>query len=467
MTAFVDFIPPRPASPARFPTGLRALRASATDLLSLFPENAFRHRMMPFSAISQRVLVVNEPDMVRRVFITGRAEFEAKSRHFRQALEPVIGDSMFLNSGNIWATRRTLMTKLLHPSRTAGFHPIFVRGAEELATSWTGPVDVAAGFAAATALAVMRALFGDGARAEEAARLATSFNAFEGCVLAVDFAHVFGLPERWAGWQLRSARRHARDIRALCAKCIAEAGDRPEGLFAELRKALGENGAPLLDATQLVNEVAMLLLAGSETGANVLTWTLYLIAHHAPTRQRLRAEHDAVLGARTPDVADLNALPFTKAVIQEAMRLYPPVPYLSREAARAERIAGIQVKAGETVMAMPWLLHRNSHLWEAPHAFRPERFLPDAPQKPPQFGYLPFSIGPRICAGASFAMAEMMVFIAVLLPRLDFAVAEGTNPIPRARLTLRPKGGMKLDVTRRSPCSGHDRLPTPGSPERE
>jgi len=294
----------------------------------------------------------------------------------------------------------------------------------------------------------MRALFGDAVRAEDAARLAASFNAYEGSVLAVDFAHVFGLPERWAGWQLRSARRHAHDIRALCGRCIAEAGDKPEGLFAELRAALGQNGAPLLDATQLVNEVAMLLLAGSETGANVLTWTLYLVASHAPTRERLRAEHAAVLCGRSPEVADLSALPFTKAVIQEAMRLYPPVPYLSREAARAERVAGIQVKAGETVMAMPWLLHRNSHLWEAPHAFRPERFLPDAPQKPPQFGYLPFSIGPRICAGASFAMAEMMVFLAVLLPRLEFTIPDGTSPIPRARLTLRPKGGMPLDIQR-------------------
>ncbi|MEI6160459.1 MAG: cytochrome P450 [Roseococcus sp.] len=449
MTTTEDFIPPRPAAPARFPRGMRALYASATDLLSLFPESAFRHRMMPFSAISQRVLIVNEPEMVRRVFITGRAEFEAKSRHFRQALEPVIGDSMFLNSGEIWLTRRALMGKLLHPSRTAGFHPIFMRGAEELAQSWNGRVDVAAGFAGATALAVMRALFGDAAKPEDAARLARSFTAYEGAVLAVDFAHVFGLPERMAGLQFHTARKHARAIRRLCAACITAAGPNPGGLFGELQAALGEDGAPLLDPTQLINEVAMLLLAGSETSANVLTWTLFLVAQHASTRERLLAEHAAVLGGRVPEVADLNALPFTKAVIQEAMRLYPPVPYLSREASRPERIAGIQVKAGETVMAMPWLLHRNEHLWEAPHAFRPDRFMPDAPQKPPQFGYLPFSIGPRICAGASFAMAEMMVFLSVLLPRLDVTLPKKTSPVPRARLTLRPRGGMPLMIARR------------------
>ena len=453
MPAFEDLIPPRPNAPTRFPNAWRAMRASATDLLSLFPENAFRHRMMPIRAISQRVLVVNEPELVRRVFITGRAEFEAKSRHFRQALEPVIGDSMFLNSGDTWLTRRALVARLLHPSRTAGFHPIFVQGALELAGAWTGRVDVAAGFAGATALAVMRALFGDAAKSADAARLAASFTAYEGAVLAVDFAHMFGLPDRMAGWQLRGARRHARDIRAICAGCIAAAPAGSHGgggLYAELSAAVDEAGGPLMDRTQLLNEVAMLLLAGSETSANVLTWALYLIARHPPTRERLGHEHARVLAGRPPDVADLNALPFTKAVIQEAMRLYPPVPYLSREAARDERVGGIQLRAGETVMAMPWLLHRNAHLWEAPHAFRPERFLPDAPQKPPQFGYLPFSIGPRICAGASFAMAEMMVFLSVLLQRLDATVPESTKPMPRARLTLRPRGGMPLEITRRA-----------------
>ena len=446
-----DFIPPRPTLVPRFTSPWRALRASATDLLSLFPESAFRHRVMPIRAFTKRVLVVNEPELVRRVFITGRAEFEGKSQHFRQALKPVIGDSMFLNSGKIWADRRAVMGRMLHPSRTATFHPLFVQGAEELAESWAGGgrVDVATGLAAATALAVMRALFGDAARPEDAARLAASFSAYESSVLAVDLGHLFGLPEMLSGFQLRAPRKHARDIRAICAGAIAVAGEAPGSLFAELRDAVTEEGHPLLDATQLLNEVAFLLLAGSETSANVLTWMLYLIAHDAPTLARLREEYASVLGNQPPTHAQLNALPFTKAVIQESLRLYPPVPYLSREAARAERIGSIQVRAGETVMAMPWLLHRHEQLWEAPHAFRPERFLPDAPRKPSQFGYLPFSIGPRVCTGAAFAMAEMTVFLAVLLPRLNFSVPEGVAPVPRARLSLRPKGGMPLDVARR------------------
>jgi len=449
MSAIDDFLPPRPTLAARFPGPLRVLSNSFSDLLSLFPETGFRYRMMPFRAVTRRVLVVNEPEMVRRVYITGAADYEAKSPHFRQALEPVIGDSMFLNSGAVWSSRRAVMQRMLHPSRTAGFHPIFVQGAEEVAISWRGRVDVSAGFATATALAVMRALFGERADPDAAAALAKAFSAYEGSVLAVDFGHIFGLPKRLAGWQMLHARHHARAVRAICARAVAAAEVAPEGLFAELRAALGPDELPLMDAVQLLNEVAMLLLAGSETSANVLTWTVYLLASHPPSLDRLRTELATVLGGRAPGPDEFNALPFTRAVIQEAMRLYPPVPYLSREAARDDRIGSIQVNKGDTVMAMPWLLHRHELLWDAPHAFRPDRFLPDAPRKPPRFGYLPFSIGPRVCAGASFAMAEMMVFLAVLTQRLDFAVPEGFKPMPRARLTVRPRAGMPLIATAR------------------
>ncbi|WP_424811118.1 cytochrome P450 [Roseococcus sp. YIM B11640] len=444
-----DFIPPRPALASGYPSLGRALHASVRDILSLFPESGFDRRLIPFRTLARRVLVVNEPELIRQVFIGGHAQYGAKSQHFQQALVPVIGDSMFLNSGAVWATRREVMARMLHPSRTGQFHPLFTRGAEELAESWSGEVDVAPGFAAATALAVMRALFGPDEPPEAAARLARAFATYESSVLAVDFAHVIGLPRAISGWQRRAAHRAASEVRAICAERIAAAGDTPGGLFAELRAACAADGAPLLDATQLVNEVATLLLAGSETSANALTWAFYLVARHPPTLARLRQEHAQVLGGRTPEAEDLPALPFTRAVIQEAMRLFPPVPYLSRQAAEPGQVAHAAVGRGDTVMAITWLLHRKGELWDAPHAFRPERFLPDAPRKPPRFGYLPFSLGPRVCAGAAFAMAEMTVFLATLLQRLDVSVDPGFVPVPGARLTLRPQNGMRLKFTRR------------------
>ena len=445
-----DLIPPRPAVPPRAAGALRMLAVSARDLLRLFPETAFRHRLIPMPTLRQRMVVVNTPELVRQVFILDAASHEAKSRHFRAAVRPVLGDSMFGGHGRLWAERRAIVARLIHPSRNAEFHPVFSAEAEALADRWRGRVDVSAELGAATATVVLRLLFPRTADPADAASIASSFGRYEQAVLAVDFGHLLGLPEALSGWQGLTARREAAHIRGVIRAAMARADAAGEGgLYAELRDALNEAGQPALSREALLNELGMLLLAGSETSANALSWALYLIARHPPTRARLDEEHAAVLGGRSPTHAELARLPFTRAVLQEAMRLYPPVAYLSREAARAQTLGAVSVKAGDTVMALPWLLHRHEHLWDAPHAFRPERFMPDAPRKPPRFGYIPFSLGPRVCAGAAFAQAEMTVFLAVLLQRLDVAVAPDTRPMPWARLSVRPKGGMPLVFTPR------------------
>jgi cytochrome P450 len=204
----------------------------------------------------------------------------------------------------------------------------------------------------------------------------------------------------------------------------------------------------------LVDEIAMMLLAGSETSANALAWALYLAVSHAPTLDRLRAEWQAVLGdGRAPEAADLPALVFTRAVVQETLRLYPPVAILSRQAMRADRIRRWDIRKGGMVACLPWLLQRNALVWDAPHEFRPERFLPDAPEKPPRFAHIPFGLGPRVCAGAAFGMAEMLVFLPVLLRRLDFTIAPGHRVMPKLRLTLRPDGGLPMRMARRATCA--------------
>ncbi|MBX9595551.1 MAG: cytochrome P450, partial [Roseomonas sp.] len=209
-------------------------------------------------------------------------------------------------------------------------------------------------------------------------------------------------------------------------------------LLAALRDAL--HGEALLD------EVVMFLLAGAEGAAITLTWTAMLAALHPATADRMAAE----LPATPPAFADLPGFAFTRAVIQESMRLYPPVAVFARQALKPDRIRRWDVREGDIVLAVPWLLHRHEQLWEAPHAFRPERFLgEDASRRRPRFAYLPFGIGPRICAGAAFGMAEVSVFAAILFRRFRFALAPGFTPRPNCRLALRPKGGMRMVVTPR------------------
>jgi len=452
--ATLPLVPPMPTPAARPPSFLRVLLRGRGDLLSLFPEEAYRRQVMSFRMPGRLLLVVNHPEVVREVFVNRHETYQRKSRFMEQALAPVIGDSLFINHGAVWAERRAAIGPELHPSKLDRFFPLFLRAAEEmaedLARAAPGPVDLSAAFAAATARVVMLALFGEtGSRREDAAALASAFAAYQAAAENLDLLHMLGLPAWFPSPQGRTARRQAAAIRCLIARLLAGV---PPGagppLLEAVRGARRADGSPLLEGGEvLVNEIGMLLLAGSETAANTLTWTLYLMARHPETERRVREELASLPAAPGPDA--LAPLVFTRAVLQEAMRLYPPVAVLSRQALAADRIRRWSLRPGDTVMCVPWLLHRHADWWEHPHAFLPERFLPEAARRQPKFTYMPFGLGPRVCAGAAFGMAEMQVFLGVLLRRFAFSVPEGFTPRPFCRLTLRPAGGMPLRVATR------------------
>jgi cytochrome P450 len=444
------FIPPMPVPREDAAGPLELVRLLRRNVLELFLARTYRSQVISTRLLGHRILVVNNPELVREVFVLKADTYQRKSRFMEQALRPVIGDSLFINHGATWAERREVVAAPLHPSGIAGFHPLFVQAAEELAAFWERRAgtqrDVAMDLAAATARVVMLATFGPRVPAAAAEALARDFAAYQEAVENLDLVSLLGLPDWLPGFQRRAALRHATRMRALFQALMAVA--EPGGLLTALAEPTRPDGTQVLAGEALLNEVAMLLLAGSETSANALGWAIHLAFAHPPTLARLRAEAEAVLGARSaPAAEDLPALPFTRAVVQEAMRLYPPVAILSRQALAPDRIRRFDVAPGTTVGCIPWLLHRHEALWHAPHAFLPERFLPDAP-KPPRFGYLPFGLGPRVCAGAAFGQAEMTVFLATLIRRVDLTVAPGHQVMPRLRLTLRAAGGMPMRIER-------------------
>ncbi|MGG5821802.1 cytochrome P450 [Falsiroseomonas sp. HW251] len=446
-TMDAPFVPPMPVPRESLPGPLGMLRIMRRNLLELFLARTYSSNAIAQRMLGHRIIVVNHPELVREIFVLKHETYQRKSRFMEQALRPVVGDSLFINHGTVWAERREPIAAALHPSGVGAFHPLFAQAAEELAREWERAEavrDIAFDLSAATARVVMLATFGPDAPAGAAAALARDFAAYQDAVESLDYLAMLGLPEWVPSVQRRTALAAARRMRALAAG-LMEAG-RPGPLLSAMRKAARPDGQPLMRREALLNEVCMLLLAGSETSANALGWALYLAFAHPPTLKRLRAEVEAVLGARTsPAAEDLPALPFTRAVVQEALRLYPPVAVLSRQATAPDLIRRWAVKPGMTVAAIPWLLHRHEALWEAPHEFRPERFMPDAP-KPPRFGYIPFGIGPRVCAGAAFGQAEMTVFLATLVRRVGMRVAPGHVVMPRLRLTLRAAGGMRMVV---------------------
>jgi cytochrome P450 len=215
-----------------------------------------------------------------------------------------------------------------------------------------------------------------------------------------------------------------------------------------LIRAMAEAKVPGTDAPMdrraFRNEAIVLFMAGHETTANTLAWALFILSQDEHSAERLRAEV-AALGGRVPTMADLPSLPFTRAVVDETLRLYPPVPLLSREALGPDRIGNRDIRKGSIVLVCPWLLHRRPSLWPDADAFIPDRFLPGAP-KPPRHAYIPFSVGPRICTGQHLGLAEATICLATLAGSFRLTLEPGHEVMPVSRLTLRPGETLPMRI---------------------
>jgi cytochrome P450 len=202
-----------------------------------------------------------------------------------------------------------------------------------------------------------------------------------------------------------------------------------------------------LDVRALRNEAVTIFMAGHETTASALTWCWYCLCHAPWAETALHEELDHVLAGRAPTMSDVPDLHYCRAVIEETLRLYPPVPILSRQAGRSDRIGEIDVGKGDLILVLPWLLHRASDLWDKPNHFQPERFL--GSQRPRPYTYIPFAVGPRICAGLAFGLSEAILCLATLAQRFRVRLATNAPVEPICRLTLRPKDGLPVTVSPR------------------
>jgi cytochrome P450 len=251
-------------------------------------------------------------------------------------------------------------------------------------------------------------------------------------------------------WRLmgRRANQYFRRI-------IAETRDRRRALLARDPAAAPQDLLTLLLESEALSDseiddnIITFIGAGHETTARALGWTLYLLSQAPAERALVEAELDALLPG-LPDPGDWpNALPRTRAAFEEAMRLYPPAPSLNRTALADDRVCGMPVPAGASLLVLPWLVHRHETLWDQPSYFRPERFLPGRRERIDRFAYLPFGAGPRVCIGASFAMQEGVIALASLLRHLRFDFAGERHPMPVQKITVQPDRGLPMRVGRR------------------
>ena len=223
----------------------------------------------------------------------------------------------------------------------------------------------------------------------------------------------------------------------------------PKDLLARLIAARDTETGGGMTAQEVRDQVVTIFMAGHETTAQALAWTWYLLSHHPAAEAKLHEELAGVLGGRTPRNEDLVNLPYTRMVLEEAMRLYPPAHTLGREPIAADEVLGHRIPARSTVLVVPWMLHRKPSLWERPDRFEPERFSAEQTAARPRFAYLPFGAGPRICIGAAFAMAEGTLILATIAQRYRLHLKPGHPVEPQGLITIRPRYGLPMILERR------------------
>ena len=334
--------------------------------------------------------------------------------------------------------------------------PVMTAAAEHALTRLTAatapgaaPVNVLDETVAATFEVIANVTLSGGAGIDRA-DVHTTLDAYIAQTAKVSLLDMLNLP----GWIPRPGRMTSRSILrrmrrstdlAIDARAARGKGQGPPDLLDLLLDAHDPETDRSMTREELRDNLLTFIVAGHETTALTLAWALYLCAFDPAVQDRAAAEAQAVLGDRAATADDLDHLPYITRVVNETLRLYPAAAFLSRTAQVHDRLCGREVLPRDTVMLPIYALHRHRLLWDNPDSFDPDRFL----TPPDRYAFLPFGAGPRICIGASFAMQEAVIILATLLAKLRFTRVAGRDPTPRMILTLRPQGGVWLQIHRR------------------
>jgi cytochrome P450 len=428
------------------PYGLRQyLRGMRHNQLELWWPEMFDKPLMTGSATLWRQFTVNDPDLIEHVLLTNQQNY-GKSPMTRRILGPILGDSLLISEGNFWRRQRQIAAPAFHQRRIAAMVEVMadaaLRMTERIAARGPAPFNLADDMRAVTLDIIVRTMFSSDI-AEEIEAMRVAMEKLK-AVVRPSLADVAGLPTWLGGGRKKTARAVAyldKVVDRILAPRRADGKERDD-LYAMLLSARDpETGEGMTDR-QLRDEITTIFLAGHDTTSSALSWTWHLLGRHPDVVEKLREEVDRVLAGRPPTSGDVAALTYTKMVLQESMRLYPPAHLIGRTALGEDQLGATTIPAGSVVWMSPYITHRNPRLWPDPERFDPERFTPEAAAGRHRFAYFPFGGGPRVCIGNSFAMVEAQVILATMIQRLIVRPLPDQNVEPVAMVVLWPKNGI-------------------------
>jgi cytochrome P450 len=421
----------------------RLLPAMARSSLSVWPDYAFDLIVNKQTTLGVTSVLVNDPEGVRHFLAVNAANYRRPSS-IRRVATPLGGSGLFLAEGAEWRRQRKLLAPTFAPSSINVLVPHFHEAALHLLHSVEGKpgVNLSKAFQDTALEAVLRALFSmpENRAREELSALVRGYVEGAGRPGPFDF---FAPSEDSFGFLLGKRRRFQSKWFAAIAAIIAQRKAEPRSanhrdlldLLLELKDA--DTGEMLSD-DEIRDQSATMFFAGSETTARLMFWTAYLLTLDMKEQQRLSSEIAAFPPERVRTLDDLGNWPALRNVLLEALRLYPPLPHTIRQANGPDTISGMSVAANDQVWASAWIMHRHRKFWQNPTAFMPDRFAGKSAPWVQMPAYIPFGVGPRICIGLNFALAEAQIVLAHLLARYRISVAGNRPVIPVGRVTTEP-----------------------------
>lgn len=434
---------------------VKYLNLARTNIVAAWPHSYYRKELIHQKILHKNLFVLNRPEDVQRVMVTNSVNYK-KSLANRQALKPLLGDGVFVSEGKLWERQRKLMSPATHKSRLKGFASTMVDSGMEMVNRWQDAslgeaVDLTEEMTLLTSDIITRTMFGV-VLGERNHSLYQAFQDYLASHGRIHISELIGLPTwlpRPGQLRGRNAVRQFDGVILSVIKERAEFEGSHDDLLEMLLEFQDEKGEPMTDEL-LRDEVASIYLAGHETTAITLTWAFYLLGEHPDIKERLWEELERTLAGRAPSFEDVPQLVFTRALVDETLRMYPPVHVFSRQALGEDELSGTHVPKGSFMTISSWLLHRHKKLWEEPERFDPDRFMPERSSQVRPFSYIPFGAGPRICMGKHFGIMEAVLLLALFAQRFDLELKPGHQVVPLGRMTLRPREGMPMIIRSRN-----------------
>jgi cytochrome P450 len=451
-TTAAAFYPPTVKPSARPLPLLPFLARFVRNPLRSLPRAVYEEPVVTYGGKRPLVAWVTDPALIENILLKDAERFP-KTRLDRRVLKPIVGEGLLTAEGDSWRWQRKLASPLFRHSELLSYVPNMVEAADECVARWKAlgsgfVTDIEEDMTETTFSVIARTILA-GINEAEGDAVKRAGRAYLDPITWEVAAALLLLPETIWHPGKRRMRKAAAETRAIVQSLLdlrRKAGAEGDDLVARMLKARNpDTGEPMTDE-RIVDNLTTFLLAGHETTAKALTWTLYVLSRAPDWQERVRAEVLTIAGSGRVGPETIGKLPVTTRVLKESMRLYPPVPVITRVSAEDVDIGGKHLPKPTLIVIPIYAVHRHRLLWPEPDRFDPDRFLPESEAKYPRTQFMPFGYGPRVCIGSSFAILEATAILATLLQSVRFEWDGRHEPEPISRVTLRPKGGMPLIV---------------------